>query len=145
VTRKLRNITRLDHGRTHGWWVRFQRALKPNGSRAVVSKCFSDGLLGGKRKALAAAMAWRDRTARKLPPPNPSRHDDFRPGYGYVKRYLLKRRVGYSWVWMAWVRLEGRRAASTSVSIERWGEREAKRRAEAYLARKRGALRGGRP
>ena len=49
-------ITRIDHARshTHSWHVTIQRRHR------VVTKHFSDGRYGGRRKALAAATAFRD-------------------------------------------------------------------------------------
>jgi hypothetical protein len=130
--KREKNITRFDYGRTHGWWVRFQRNTA-SGNR-VVSKMFSDSVHGGKAKARRAAIAWRDRTARAIQPARPSRTE---LGAGYVKRAERARRVG-SWpVYIAWIRMPDGRAASTSFSIARWGAREAKRRCELYLARKR--------
>ena len=49
-----KHITRLDYQKTHGWWVRIRRKSNP------CSKLFSDGVYGGRDKALAAAIAWRD-------------------------------------------------------------------------------------
>ncbi len=50
----LKHITRLDYQKTHGWWVRIRRKSNPS------SKLFSDGVYGGRDKALEAALAWRD-------------------------------------------------------------------------------------
>jgi hypothetical protein len=51
-----RNITRLDHDANgdHGWVVTLQR------KGAIIVKRFSDGIYGGKRKALKAAVEYRD-------------------------------------------------------------------------------------
>ena len=49
-----KHITRLDHQKTHGWWVRIRRKSNP------CSKLFSDGIYGCKQKALEAAIVWRD-------------------------------------------------------------------------------------
>jgi hypothetical protein len=50
------NIKRVDHDtkRDHGWVVTLQR------KGAIIVKRFSDGLYGGKRKALKAAVEYRD-------------------------------------------------------------------------------------
>lgn len=50
------NITRVDHEakRDHGWVVTLQR------KGATIVKRFADGLYGGKRKALEAAVEYRD-------------------------------------------------------------------------------------
>jgi hypothetical protein len=132
--KREKNITRFDYGNTHGWWVRFQRSTA--GRHRVVSKMFSDAVHGGKRKALRAAVAWRDQTLAAL---SASDSGAARRAVerGYVKRTELARRVGTWPVYIAWIRMPDGRAASTSFSIARWGEREAKRRCELYLARKR--------
>jgi hypothetical protein len=49
-----RNITRMDYARSHGYWVRFEYLSHP------ISKMFSDGRYGGKRKALKAAIKYRN-------------------------------------------------------------------------------------
>ncbi|AFM24669.1 AP2 domain-containing protein [Desulfomonile tiedjei] len=51
-----RNITRVDHDHKgdHGWIVTMQR------KGAVIVKRFSDGIYGGKQKALKAAVEYRD-------------------------------------------------------------------------------------
>jgi hypothetical protein len=129
--KREKNITRFDYGKTHGWWVRFQRST-PAGVKRVVSKMFSDAVHGGKGKALRAAVAWRDETAATIRPARPrtARRS------GYVKRVEVARRAGFSRVYLAWIRMPNGQAASTSYSIEKWGEREAKRLCERYLARK---------
>ena len=61
----MRNITRMDYarkdnkGRTQGWWVRMKRGSE------TFSRMFSDGKYGGKDKALAAAMRYRDELEKK--------------------------------------------------------------------------------
>lgn len=56
----LTYITRMDHGNTHGWWVRVYKDSKP-----VESKLFSDGVCGSKAKAKAQAQAHRDKVVKK--------------------------------------------------------------------------------
>lgn len=56
----LTYITRMDHGNTHGWWVRVYKDSKP-----VESKLFSDGVYGGKEKAKKSAQEHRDRVVKK--------------------------------------------------------------------------------
>jgi hypothetical protein len=56
----LTYITRMDHGNTHGWWVRVYKDSKP-----VESKLFSDGVYGGKNKAKVEAQAHRDKVVKK--------------------------------------------------------------------------------
>ena len=48
----MKGISRMDHGRTHGWFVRAYRNYK------VYSKLFSDRKFGGKGKALAEAKGF---------------------------------------------------------------------------------------
>ena len=135
-----RNITRLDNDRSCGWWVRIYRTGRAG--KVCTSKLFSDGVNGGKRKALAAAMAWRDRALRKLRKPlrggSPGLLD---PGYGYVRRTEIVRRVESHPVWSAWIRIGGRRCKATSYSVTKWGERGAHDKAEQWLRRQRRALR----
>lgn len=56
----LTYITRMDHGNTHGWWVRVYKDSKP-----VESKLFSDGVHGGKLKAKKKAQDHRDLVVKK--------------------------------------------------------------------------------
>lgn len=56
----LTYITRMDHGNTHGWWVRVYKDSKP-----VESKLFSDGVHGGKEKAKKQAQEHRDKVVKK--------------------------------------------------------------------------------
>ncbi|HEC19814.1 MAG TPA: AP2 domain-containing protein [Gammaproteobacteria bacterium] len=56
----LTYITRMDHGNTHGWWVRVYKDSRP-----VESKLFSDGVYGGKNKAKLAAQEHRDKVVKK--------------------------------------------------------------------------------
>jgi hypothetical protein len=56
----LTYITRMDHGNTHGWWVRVYKDSKP-----VESKLFSDGVHGGKDKAKKKAQKHRDSVVEK--------------------------------------------------------------------------------
>lgn len=56
----LTYITRMDHGNTHGWWVRVYKDSKP-----VESKLFSDGVHGGKMKAKLLAQEHRDKVVKK--------------------------------------------------------------------------------
>jgi hypothetical protein len=56
----LTYITRMDHGNTHGWWVRVYKDSKP-----LESKLFSDGVYGGKEKAKKQAQDYRDTVVKK--------------------------------------------------------------------------------
>ena len=59
-----RNIIRVDHeaSRTHAWRVTLQR------HNDIVVKTFSDSIHGGKRKALKAAVEYRDELLRRHSP-----------------------------------------------------------------------------
>lgn len=60
MTSNMRNITRTDYDlkRTHGWLVRVQHMGQTH------IKFFSDGVHGGKRKALAVAKEYRESIQR---------------------------------------------------------------------------------
>src|SRR5262249_57441026 len=62
--RAMYGITRVDHAgsRTHAWRVTIQRQ-----GRIHVGH-YSDGVFGGKQKALAAAKKFRDSHLSKHPP-----------------------------------------------------------------------------
>jgi hypothetical protein len=62
--RPLYGITRVDHepSRTHAWRVTIQRQGKVHVGH------FSDGVYGGKAKALTAAKRFRDEIVAKHPP-----------------------------------------------------------------------------
>jgi len=138
------NITRMDYdrSRTCAWWVRIYR-LDATGAKRCHSKLFSDGVWGGRRKALLAAKLWREKALKRLPPKQRGvRGGRTVPvGYGYVKRQLMWRRVDWHPVYLGWIRTEDCGCASTSWSITRWGERGAKKRCESWLARQRRELR----
>ena len=59
-----RNIIRVDHeaSQTHAWRVTLQRY------NDIVVKTFSDSIHGGKRKALKAAVGYRDELLRRYSP-----------------------------------------------------------------------------
>lgn len=135
-THPLRGITRFDYDKwgQELWWVRFQRGT------TLTSKTFPDSKWGGKRKALKAAQLWRNRTERELETPIVQPNTEKPPGYGYVKKSTVQQKVSQSDVWIAWLRIHGRRCKATKFSIERWGNAEAKRLAEQWLIDKRKEL-----
>lgn len=57
---KNRNITRMDHEKVKGYWVRIVKDGK------LYQKLFSDGQYGGKRKAMEAAREFRDEMRLEL-------------------------------------------------------------------------------
>lgn len=129
-----RNVTRLDYGRTHAWWVRIYRT--DDGTKRCISRSFSDGAHGGKRKALTAARKWRDAKLAQLRPVIRGGAVDTPIGYGYVRRAELIRRRTLSPVFVAWLKTHAG-PKSTSRSIAVWGVAGAKRECEKWLARER--------
>ncbi len=127
VSADRRYISRHEHQGTRGWIAR------PPFSK---TKLFSFHMHGGVRAALAAAQAWRDgvlaaqaRQARRRGPRKRAL-----PGYGYVKRGLVK---GAD-VFVAWLLLDERgRTASTTAAVSTHGVAGAREACEAYLRRKR--------
>lgn len=59
--RKVKNVFRIDTGRTHGWQVRITR----DGDRHT--KLFSDSVHGGKEAAYEAAVEHRNEKLAELP------------------------------------------------------------------------------
>jgi len=55
-----RNITRMDHEKVRGYWVRVVKDGK------LYQRLFSDGQYGGKRRAMQAAREYRDEVRKKL-------------------------------------------------------------------------------
>ena len=132
----FRHICRVDNAgsRTHGWQVTLQR------QRRAVAKMFSDGVWGGKRKALAAARAWRDERIQPLAQyekelwqRNVLRRNN-RSGIVGVARYERKpaasAKAGTKTAfWMAsWIDEHGV-YRHRKFSVKRWGERNAKQMA----------------
>ena len=139
----LRNIRRMDDASrsTHAWLVQVQR------HNQVAIKLFSDSVWGGKRKALAAARAWRDEhkqpvaeQAHALWRRNRLRSNN-RSGLVGVARYERTaeangRKTGGVAFWLAaWVDEHGA-SRKRKFSVKRWGERGAKQKA--IEARKQG-------
>ena len=57
--KKIKNITRMEYGAPHGWWVRFKYDKKS------YSKFFNDKKYGGKQFAFLSAYAWMKDTKKK--------------------------------------------------------------------------------
>ena len=55
MTKKIKGISRIDSGHTHGWYVRVYA-----NKTVFTSKLFSDRIYGGKQKALDNAVKFRD-------------------------------------------------------------------------------------
>ena len=135
-----RNIIRVDHeaSHTHAWRVTLQR------HNDIAVKTFSDSINGGKRKALKAAVAYRDELLCRYSPyahaiwvrtrlrrnntsgiPGVGRYEQLdNPQTGYVRVFWLA----------SWVNEQGAsRKRKFSVSLH--GERHAKRLAVAERER----------
>lgn len=121
-----RYISRHEHQTTRGWIAR-----PPNSP----SKLFSFAVHGGVRAALEAARDWRDDVlSGKQRQRKRGSRKRARPGYGYVKRGVVKG----SDVFVAWLLVDAKgRTASTSASVATHGVAGARKACEAYLRRKR--------
>lgn len=130
VTNKIPiyGVTRVDNtvSRTHGWLVTIQRRGK------IFRKQFSDGVLGGKAKSLAAAKACRDEIVAKFPPLSKREHAEIlkknnKSGVVGVCRYCAsetrqKPASEKRWFWVAsWVLPDGR-AKRIKFSVRKYGE-----------------------
>ena len=131
---QTRNIRRIDNEsrRTHAWLVQVQRR------NHISIKMFSDGLCGGKKKALSAALAYRDAL---IVAASPAKHNLWHrtivrrnntsgiPGVGlYTRKNGTER-------WIAtWIDEFGIRR-SRSFAIANHGKREAKQLAIAERQR----------
>jgi hypothetical protein len=137
-------VTRVDNetSRTHGWLVTIQR-------RGVIfRKQFSDGVLGGKARSLAAAKAYRDEIVAKHPPLSRREHAEIlkknnKSGVVGVCRYCAaetpcKQSAERRWFWVAsWVLPDGR-AKRVKFSVQKYGEEGAFKLA---VKARRGAIR----
>ena len=136
-------ISRVDNeaSRTHGWLVTIQR-------RGVIyRKHFSDGMLGGKRKAFAAAREYRDEVLAKYPPLSMQEYSSIvkknnRSGVVGVCRYCASETRDLPddkqrWFWVAsWPLPDGKRKR-VKFSVKKYGEEGAFQRA---LAARRTAI-----
>ncbi len=137
----LRNIHRTDddNSRTHAWLVQVQR------HNQIAMKMFSDGVWGGKRKALAAARAWRDELTQPLTEQahalwlrNRLRSNN-RSGLVGVARYertvdANSRKNSGAAFWLGfWIDEHGA-SRKRKFSVKLWGERGAKQKAIAARA-----------
>ena len=134
-TRGLKSITRIDQPEkhTHGWYVRVRYAGKE------ISRFFSDKTNGGKKKALEAAVKFRDTTERQLGKPRTDRFVVARsprgskhiPGVRQVMKSTrlasgeLKASPVYEVTWSPQPNVLKR----TSISIKKYGRAEALKRA----------------
>ena len=132
--KRLRNIRRIDDDSrgTHAWLVQVQR-------RSYIKiKMFSDGIFGGKKKALLAALEYRDAL---LTAPTPAEHNLWqrtivrRNNTSGIPGIVLAKRASGAERWVAfWIDENGRKRSRTfSVSIH--GIRKAKQLAVAERQR----------
>lgn len=111
------------------WMVAFNRRSKTHCKR------FFDVKLGGKKKALAKAIAWRDQTLaridaltrRELCQRKRSNNTSGATGVHFVKK-TRKQPLGR---WQAKVKLPDDRGVTRSFAVQKYGYREAYRRAVA--------------
>ncbi len=131
---RMKSIARIEQARrfkrtdgkystrnTRGWYV--QVAWK--GKR--YTKFFSDGQLGGNPKAKKAAVEWRDEIEQKVGKPQTNHRIAWRANTKGVG-VSLTTKEGTPVYQVSWVDAKGR-PGRTTVSITKWGKREAKRRA----------------
>lgn len=134
-TAAFRNIRRTDdpNSRTHAWLVQVQR------HKHVAIKMFSDSVLGGKRKALAAARQWRDEHTQPI---GEYQHElwrrnilrrNNRSGLAGIARYerppLPSGKPSNAAFWLAsWIDEHGI-SRQRKFSVKRWGEHGAKQMA----------------
>jgi hypothetical protein len=134
---KHKSISRIDQPEkhTHGWYVRVRYA------KHEVSKFFPDKLHGSKKKALEQAIRFRDRTERELGKPRTDRLVVGRSPRGRnkiigVRRVVkttttvsgeIRKNAVYEVTWSP----EPNIVQRTSISIRKYGAKEAYRRAVA--------------
>lgn len=135
-----RNIIRIDHeaSRTYGWRVTLQRKGK------IIVNLFSDGIHGGKRKALKAAIENRNALLSQHSPVEHERwlrtrlRKNNTSGIPGVGRYevLANPNTGLrSAFWLASWTNENGAGRKRKFYVSRYGERQAKRLAIAERER----------
>lgn len=132
---KIKYITRIDSGNTHGWWVRISRFRKRK------QKFFADLKFGSKDWALIQAIIWLDKTAEQLEAQPVSLKKILKLKTGMqnksvarVRRYNPKtgKNSGKAHWICSWGSYENR--VIRTFSVNKYGEEGAKQKAEA-LAR----------
>jgi len=144
-TGKNKLITRIDHKNTHGWNVRIVKDGETH------SRLFSDGVHGGKRKALEAARAYRDKLHQKLFKRPVSerreiRYSNARNSTGIVGVSLSVRRRGsgiYEYYVATWCPKKGQQARK-AFSVNMYGRRKAFRMACDFRRSKENEILSGR-
>ena len=133
---KHKDIVRIDQEikKTHGWYVRVRFKGK------VHSKFFSDKKCGGKSSTLLSAIAWRNKTEKKLGKVRTDKHlvtvSNF--GTGVVGVRLNEKFNRYE---VSWVSDKGKQG-KTSVSINKYGNKKALQKACAIRRAKESARLG---
>ena len=130
----MTGITRMEYEYTRGWAVRYR--IK----KTTHSKLFSDGKLGGKRKALLAAKEYYQEMLARYPKPTrleramtPSKRN--KSGTPGVSRSVTQRGTFIEETWLAECLLPDGRRKFKRFSIKKYGERKAKKLAiQARLA-----------
>jgi hypothetical protein len=124
----LRYITRFDYEKARGYWVRYKQRT-PHATQ----RFFSDTKLGGKRRALTAAVAFRDELLRQ----HPTDSYGIKPGTGTLK---LIWRVNGPWQYLTWtaeIQIEQGKRLKRFWSVLEHGEAGGKRKAKAWLQEQR--------
>ncbi len=136
LSKKHKGISRIDQEiqKSHGWYVRVRFEGKTH------SKFFSDKTSGGKSSGLLSAIAWRDKTEKKLGKVRTDKHmvTVSNSGTGVVGVRLNEKFNRYE---VSWVNDKGKQG-KTSVSIARHGKRKAFSRACAIRYEKENARLG---
>ena len=139
---RYRNIHRIDEetNRTHCWFVTVQRRGKK------YTKRFTDGVYGGKRKALQKAKVWRDEMTARHPPMTKKQYVSIkrknnRSGVPGVCRYarvsvLSTGEVSERWYWVASWAVAYKRTRQVKFSIDKYGEEGAFKKACALRRQK---------
>ena len=140
ATSGYKSISRVDYKKKHayGWLVRipFQSEME--------QKFFSDAAHGGRRAGLKAAIAWRNKTEKKLGKPRTerkvalpsSRNRSGVVGIRLTTKAMTRDGLKKGPVYEVWWFPKPGLIRKTSVSIYKYGQREAFRRA--YALRKAG-------
>ena len=138
--KRHRNISRRDRkaNHTHAWLVRLQRCSD------IVHRMFSDSVHGGKRKALKAALEYRDTHLLQCSPIEHQiwirtrlrkNNSSGIPGVGRYERPAKQRTGGRQGYWLAsWVNENGA-SRKRKFAVSLYGERQAKRLAIAERVR----------
>jgi hypothetical protein len=128
-----KGISRVDHEKkhAHGWLVRITFRGKKH------QKFFSDTAEGGKRASLKAAIAWRNQTEKKIGKPRTerliavvsSRNTSGFVGIRESMKAMTRDGKKMGPVYEVWWFPKPGKIRKTSVSIYKYGQKEALRRA----------------